>query len=84
VARCRTDRLFSILCEGKIPFPEELTRFRRKNRVLIAEILTRLFARIWRHHSAGGTGEAGVCGQKALRDMAMVRLDIARHMDSCD
>lgn len=83
-ARCRTDRAFSILCEGKVPFPEELTRFRRKNRVLIAEILTRLFDRIWRHHSAGCAEGGRGCGEKALRDMAMARLDIARHMDACD
>ncbi len=84
VARCRTDRWFAVLCEGKVPFPEELTRFRRKNRVLIAELLTRLFRRLWIHHSTGTAWEGQGCDMKALRDMAMARLDIARHMDACD
>jgi hypothetical protein len=84
VARCRADADFVALCEGNVPFPEELTRFRRKNRLLIKEILTRTFKRAWLFRCASGFST--LCGscEKELSNIASTRIDVARHMDACD
>lgn len=81
-SRCHSHPAFALLCDGWVPFADELTRFRRKNRLLIVEVLARVFRTIWQARSVpGAVSEAR---EKELRDIALARLDIARHMDSCD
>jgi hypothetical protein len=81
-ARCHSHPEFALLCDGEVPFADELTRFRRKNRMLIAEVLARVFKKIWQSQCVS----ALVSGawEKEIHDIAMARLDIARHMDACD
>jgi hypothetical protein len=81
-ARCHSHSEFALLCDGEVPFAEELTRFRRKNRVLIAEVLARVFKKAWQSQCvSGGTNDTW---EKEIRDIALARLDIARHMDACE
>jgi len=80
-ARCHSHPEFALLCDQVVPFADELTRFRRKNRILIAEVLGRVFKKIWQFRC--GSAAAGDAWEKEIRDIALARLDIARHMDAC-
>jgi len=81
-ARCHSHPEFALLCDGEVPFADELTRFRRKNRILIAEVLARVFKRIWQ--SQCDFGVARDTWEKEIHDIALARLGIARHMDACE
>jgi hypothetical protein len=81
-SRCHSNPAFALLCDGEVPFANELTRFRRKNRILIAEVLARVFKKIWRSQCISAV--ASDAWEKEIHDIALARLDIARHMDACD
>jgi hypothetical protein len=81
---CRTDIVFRLLCSGTVPFPDELMRFRRKNRDLIATVLVNIFARAVHYRFGYCIVLPMVPLSRHLRDYAIERLDIARHMDTCD
>ncbi len=85
VARgCQTDAAFRLLCEGRAPFPDQLTRFRRRNRGLLVTILVRLLARAWCRHQGLGTPPLSARLRRKLHERAVERLDIGRHMDSIE
>ena len=81
-SRCHVSPEFALLCDGQVPFVDELTRFRRKHRTLIAEVLARVFKKVWQ--SRCGIVAASETSEDHIRDIALARLDIARHMDACD
>ena len=81
-SRCHSHPEFALMCDGQVPFAHELTRFRRQNRTLITEVLARVFTKIC--HSRCDVVVAGDAWEKEIRDIASARLDIARHMDTCD
>lgn len=85
VSRCHTEPAFASLCEGRVPFPHELTGFRRKNRRLLVKILAGVFSRALHFRfprMVAGPNTAD--STKTLEDRANARLDIARHMDIGD
>jgi hypothetical protein len=84
VRQCRTNDAFSALSDGNFLFRQELTRFRRRNRRLLIELIGRVFVRVvseW--YGLGGT-EVAPYIVSYLRRMAIDRLDIARHLDAVD
>jgi Transposase domain (DUF772) len=82
VKLCHSDPLFESACGGRVPFAEEISSFRRKNRVVIERILSRTFQRAIRHRF--GLHESVLPPELApdLHSLAVERLDIARHMDA--
>jgi len=81
-SRCHSHPEFALLCDGQVPFAQELTRFRRQNRTLITEVLARVFKKVWQ--SERGVVIASDSWEREILDIAAARLDIARHMDACD
>ncbi len=79
---CHSDPLFKSACGGKAPFAEEISSFRRRNRVVVERVLSRIFQRAIRHrfglHESVLPPELG----PDLHSLAVERLDIARHMDA--
>jgi hypothetical protein len=82
VKACHTDPIFRSLCQGEPPFAEELTHFRRKNRDLIAAIVLRAFVRALSARLDRDARRVPPELQRELRDRAVARLDVARHLDS--
>jgi hypothetical protein len=84
IRSCYSDVAFRLLCGGPPPFRHELVRFRRRNRDLLAAILESLFLRSLNHRFGRNDllTEPGL--HRRLRDCAMERLNIARHVDTCD
>jgi hypothetical protein len=81
---CRANTAFRLLCSGAAPFPDELVQFRRKNRDLIATLLVNISARAVHHRFGYCRVAPTVPLFQHLRAHAIQRLDIARHMDTCD
>lgn len=81
---CRADIAFRLLCSGTAPFQDELVRFRRKNRDLIATLLVNILARAVHYRFGYCMVPPTVPLCQHLRAYAIQRLDIARHMDTCD
>jgi len=81
-ARCHSHPEFALPCDGEVPFADELTRFRRKNRLLIAEVLARVFKKLLQFQC--GSAAVSDISEKEIHDIALARLGIARHMDACD
>ena len=81
-ARCHSHPEFALLCDQVVPFADELTRFRRKNRLLIAEVLARVLKKFLLFRC--GSAAVGDISEKEIHDIALARLGIARHMDACD
>jgi transposase len=82
VKLCHSDLLFRSACGGKAPFAEELSSFRRKNRVVIERILSRVFQRAIQHRFSLAESALPAELGPDLRSLAVERLDIARHMDT--
>jgi transposase len=82
--RCYSDPIFIGLCDGSPPFAEELMNFRRKNRGLIAALLSRVLQKVFRQkfEIKEFHGLAGL--RKLCTDTAVERLNIARHIDRLD
>ena len=81
-ARCHSHPEFALPCDGEVPFADELTRFRRKNRLLIAEVLARVFKKLLQFQC--GSAAVSDISEKEIHDTALARLGIARHMDACN
>ncbi len=79
---CHSDPLFEAACGGEAPFAEEISSFRRRNRVVVERILSRTFQQAIRHRF--GLHESVLPPELApdLHRLAVERLDIARHMDA--
>jgi hypothetical protein len=83
VEACHKQPIFTALCAGKPPFPEELEHFRRKHRVLLENILAEIFARAVREKYVD-VGKLPPGLEYSIFAQAVDRLDTARHMDTAE
>jgi hypothetical protein len=82
VERCYSDAMFRLICEGSVPFVQELSNFRRRNRRLLERILVGVFLQAIRDKF---DLDVIWLSPELLHDLnghAKVRLDLARHMDT--
>jgi hypothetical protein len=84
VRNCRTNGVFGVLAEGKFLFRQELTRFRRRHRALLAKLIARVFVRFVSEWFGFNRRELPACIETYLERTAIDRLDIARHLDTSD
>jgi hypothetical protein len=85
VRNCRTNSAFGALSEGKFLFRQELTRFRRRHRALLTELLARIFVRSVSERFGFSQGDVVLPYIKTCTHQAAIqRLDIARHLDTSD
>ena len=77
---CRTDSILQMLCEGKVPFAEELEQFRRKHRALLESLLGHILVRAVSEKFVQ-VGQLPPGFQNSLLRRAIDSLDTARHMD---
>lgn len=84
VRNCRTSAAFGALSEGKFLFRQELTRFRRRHRTLLTELITRTFVRSVSEWLELDEGDLLPYIKTCLHKAAIERLDIARHLDTSD
>jgi hypothetical protein len=84
VRSCRTNAAFGALAGGKFLFRQELTRFRRRHRTLLMELVARVFIRAVSEWFGLSAGKIAPYLDSYLRRMAIERLDIARHLDAVD
>jgi len=81
VRSCYEDAALRSLCQGSVPTPNVIGRFRRENRGLLKWALEQLLKRALRSkYSLGDTLlPAGL--RRHVMDLAIERLNMARHMD---
>src|SRR5262249_33162258 len=84
VRNCRTNAAFGALAGGKILFRQELTRFRRRHRTLVMELVPRVFFRAVSEWFGLSAVQMAPYLETYLRRVAIERLDIARHLDAAD
>jgi hypothetical protein len=84
VRNCRTNAAFGALAGGKFLFRQELTRFRRRHRTLLMELVARVFVRAVSEWFGLSAHEIAPYLETYLRRAAIERLDIARHLDAVD
>jgi hypothetical protein len=84
VRNCRTNAAFSTLAGGKFLFRQELTRFRRRHRALLTELVACVFIRAVAEWFGLDAGKIAPYLDTHLRRLAIDRLDIARHLDAID
>jgi hypothetical protein len=80
--RCYSDAMFRLLCEGRVPFVQELSNFRRRNRRLLERILAGVFLQAIRDKFDLDAVWLSPELMQDLSDHAKARLDLARHMDT--
>lgn len=74
---CKTNPIFRSLCEGRPPFPPEISSFRRHHREELETVLAGTLARVMQELSP-----AKQLPLTWLIESARQRLDTARHMDT--
>jgi hypothetical protein len=81
VRKCHVDPVFRVLCDGEPPIARELWSFRRNNRMLLQDLLSRvlLYSVRERFGLDATVPQPGL--EQDLRQHATERLNIARHMD---
>jgi hypothetical protein len=84
VRNCRTNSAVRALAGGKFLFRQELTRFRRRHRALLTELVARVFIRAVSEWFGLEVGRIAPYLDTHLRRLAIERLDIARHLDAVD
>ena len=84
VRNCRTNSALSTLAGGKFLFRQELTRFRRRHRTLLTELVARVFIRAVSEWFGLDARKIEPYLDTHLRRLAIERLDIARHLDAID
>ena len=84
VRNCRTNAVFDAVAGGKFLFRQELTRFRRRHRTLLTELVGRVFIRAVSEWFSLSADETAPYLESYLRRVAIERLDIARHLDAAD
>jgi hypothetical protein len=84
VRNCRTNPALSTLAGGKFLFRQELTRFRRRHRALLTELVARIFIRAVSEWFGLDVGKIAPYLDTHLRRLAIEKLDIARHLDAID
>lgn len=84
VQACRGNRLPPSNGSMDVPFAQELRNFRRSNRRLLEEVLSGVFLKAITARLNLDPNRPSTELLQDLRDRAMERLDIARHMDAMD
>jgi hypothetical protein len=84
VRNCRTNSALGTLAGGKFLFRQELTRFRRRHRALLTELVARVFIRAVSEWFGLDVAAIAPYVDTHLRRLAIERLDIARHLDAVD
>jgi hypothetical protein len=84
VRNCRTNGAFGALSEGKFLFRQELTRFRRRHRAMLIELITRIFVRAVSEWFEFSERDVSAYVKICMHRAAVERLDIARHLDTSD
>jgi hypothetical protein len=82
VERCSSDAMYRLICEGNVPFVQELSNFRRRNRPLLERILAGVFLQAIRDKF---DLDVVWLSPELVQDVsghAKARLDLARHMDN--
>jgi hypothetical protein len=81
VRKCHVDPVFRVLCDGEPAIATELWSFRRNNRILLQDLLSRvlLYSVRERFGLDATVPQPGL--EDDLRQHAVERLNIARHMD---
>jgi len=83
VSACHSDKVLNGICEGKMPFIDELEHFRRRHRVLLENLLGQLLVRAVKEQFLPvGHLPAGL--QHSLMKRAVEQIDTARHMSTLD
>jgi hypothetical protein len=77
---CNSDPAFRFLSENQVPFPSELTVFRRHHRLELQTLLLRVLDRVINTRMLEPNSGTSARLALATRD----RLDIARHLDNID
>jgi hypothetical protein len=78
--RCHVDDMFQLICEGRVPFVQEVVNFRRRNRLLLERILTGVLLRAVRHKFGLDAAWLSPDLVQDLGNHAGQRLDLARHL----
>lgn len=78
--RCYVDPMFQLICEGRVPFVQEVVNFRRRNRLLLERILTCVLLRAVRHKFGLDAAWLSPDLVQDLGNHAAQRLDLARHL----
>jgi hypothetical protein len=82
VGACRQDGIFRYLCEERSPFTLDVRRFRRENRSRLITILDRVLTRAVQEHYGLSASCATLALKRLVRENAVARVDIARHMET--
>jgi hypothetical protein len=80
--RCYSDAMYRLICKGGVPFVQELSIFRRRNRPLLERILAGVFLQAIRDKFELDVVWLSPELERDLSGHAKARLDIARHMDA--
>ena len=78
--RCYVDPMFQLICEGRVPFVQEVENFRRRNRLLLERILTGVLLRAVRHKFGLDAAWLSPDLVQDLGNHAARRLDLTRHL----
>ena len=81
VRNCYEDAAFRALSHGQVPTTNSIGRFRRDNRGLLKWALEQLLKRALRAKYSLGDGLLPSGLRRHLMDLAVERLNMARHMD---
>jgi hypothetical protein len=81
-ARCDSDAMFRVICEGKVPVVQDLSNFRRRNRLLLERILAGVFLQAVRDKFELDAAWLSPELAQDLSDQATHRLNLARHMNN--
>ncbi|MCI0745005.1 MAG: hypothetical protein L0Y58_06330 [Verrucomicrobia subdivision 3 bacterium] len=78
---CVADKIMREICAGHFPSTRALERFRRDNRGLLKWVLAQILKRAFRAHYNLQSGLLAAGLKHHLVQLAVERLDLARHMD---
>ena len=81
VQACHSDPILQSLCEGEVPFVQELRNFRRSHRPVLEAILAAVCLRALGERFDLEPSRVPPELERDVRERAGERLDIARHMD---
>jgi hypothetical protein len=81
VRKCHVDPAFRVLCDGEPPIARDLWSFRRNNRILLQDLLARVLLCCVRERFGLDVRVPQPGLEEDLREHAVERLNIARHMD---
>ena len=79
---CQSDAGYRRLCNGHLPFADELVSFRRHHRPLLITVLANVIMRTSRMDSRETQPATAAAFKRQLLCQATERLDTARHLDT--